>query len=554
VSTLVVPSMADGVEWPSLGGAVVKWLNTNAVYGPGEKAGEPYVVEPEFEAQLWRMYEVYPKDHPSAGRRRYKRAALSLRKGTAKTEKAMLIAFAELHPEAPVRTVGWVDEDTPEGWGVAFPYIPLVATTLEQTEDLGFDVLRYIIGESPLADWYDIGLERIAVLDDRGRAAGKVVPLAGSPSARDGARTTFQHFDETHRMIRPALRKAHTTMGENIYKRVGADPWSLETTTQPAPGEGSIAEDTHQYAEAVARGEVDDPRLFYFHRQAPDDAPLNTPEEVRAALIEASGPAAEWSGDIDGLVSRYFDPTTDRSYWRRVWLNQCLPDSDLAFDPKKWASLADPRGDIPKRTLITLGFDGSRWDDHSGLVATTVEDGHQLVLGHWVPDPASSLGITDADVEAAVHEAFTRFRVWRAYFDPFRWEDMLDRLIGRYGAERIKPWHTNRPRQMSSALRVYRDAMMRGDLSNDGHEGMAKHVGNARRRYEDFDEEAPTKRSTSEPTGGATKGQRAWTIRKERPNSEHKIDLAMAGCLSWEARSDAIASGAKPNRSTFASY
>lgn len=539
MATLVVPSIEGEDPWPSLGPAVITWLNTNAVYGPGEKAGEPYEVEPEFAAQLWRMYEVYPKDHPRAGRRRYKRAALSLRKGTAKTEKAMLIAFAELHPSAPVRTVGWEDADTPEGGGVAFPYIPLVATTLEQTEDLGFDVLRYIIGESPLADDFDIGLERIAVLDDRGRAAGKAVPLAGSPSARDGARTTFQHFDETHRMVAARLRKAHTTMGENIYKRVGADPWSLETTTQPAPGEGSIAEDTHQYAEAVRDGKVDDPTLFYFHRQAADDAPLTTPEEVRAALIEASGPAASWSGDIDGLVSRYFDPTTDRAYWRRVWLNQCLPDSDLAFDPKTWSALADPRGDIKKRTLITLGFDGSRWDDHSGLVGTTVEDGHQFVLGHWVPNPDSALGISDEDVESRIHEAFTRWRVWRLYLDPYRYEAMVDRLIGKYGADKVKSWPTNRPRQMAEALRVYRDAQMRGELTNDGHPEMAEHIANARRRYEDFDD---------------AEGQRAWTIRKDRPNSERKIDLSMAGCLSWEARADALASGAKPKPSSFASY
>lgn len=536
MTTLVVPSRADGVEWPSLGAQVVDWLNRNAVYGPGEKAGEDYVVEPEFEAQLWRMYEVYPEDHPRAGRRRYKRAALSLRKGTAKTEKAMLIAFAELHPSGPVRTIGWSGGE-PIGGGVNFPYIPLVATTLEQTEDLGFDVLRYIVGESPLADDFDIGLERIMVLDDRGRAAGKVVPLAGSPSARDGARTTFQHFDETHRMVRSALRKAHTTMGENIYKRVGADPWSLETTTQPAPGEGSIAEDTHQYAEKVAKGDVDDPRLFYFHRQAADDAPLNTPDEVRSALLEASGPAASWSGDIEGLVSRYFDPTVDRAYWRRVWLNQCLPDSDLAFDPRTWASLADPRPTLRRGTRITLGFDGSRWDDHSGLVATTLADGHQLVLGHWVPEANSALGLTDALVEGVIKEAFTRFRVERAYFDPYRWEDLIDRLVGRYGSK-IKAWHTNRPRQMSDALRVYRDAMMRGDLTNDGHAAMAEHIGNARRRYEDFDD---------------PDGQRAWTIRKDRPNSEAKIDLSMAGCLSWEARADAIAKGAKP-RSEFASY
>ncbi len=35
-----------------------------------------------------------------------------------------------------------------------------------------------------------------------------------------------------------------------------------------------------------------------------------------------------------------------------------------------------------------------------------------------------------------------------------------------------------------------------------------------------------------------------WTIRKDRKDSLFKIDAAMAGCLSWEARNDAIAAGA----------
>jgi hypothetical protein len=32
-------------------------------------------------------------------------------------------------------------------------------------------------------------------------------------------------------------------------------------------------------------------------------------------------------------------------------------------------------------------------------------------------------------------------------------------------------------------------------------------------------------------------------IRKDRPDSPHKMDLAMAAVLSWEARTDAIADG-----------
>jgi hypothetical protein len=38
-------------------------------------------------------------------------------------------------------------------------------------------------------------------------------------------------------------------------------------------------------------------------------------------------------------------------------------------------------------------------------------------------------------------------------------------------------------------------------------------------------------------------GQYLWILRKERPDSPHKIDGAMAAILSWEARNDAVAAG-----------
>ena len=41
------------------------------------------------------------------------------------------------------------------------------------------------------------------------------------------------------------------------------------------------------------------------------------------------------------------------------------------------------------------------------------------------------------------------------------------------------------------------------------------------------------------------KGERLWTIQKERPDSPHKIDAAVAAILSWEARTGAIAATPK---------
>ena len=66
-------------------------------------------------------------------------------------------------------------------------------------------------------------------------------------------------------------------------------------------------------------------------------------------------------------------------------------------------------------------------------------------------------------------------------------------------------------------------------ISHDGDARLARHLGHSRRQ------DLPGERDEQ--------GQPLWLIRKERPDSPHKIDLAMAAVLSWEARTDAHAAG-----------
>ena len=530
MTTLVVPAVEN--EWLTLGPQVVAWIEEHLVYGPGELKGEPYKVEPEFEALLWRMYEVYPPDHKLAGRRRFKRCTWSLRKGTGKTEKAAILAIAEAHPSAPVRCDGFDAEGQPVGVGVSSPYIPLVAFSQEQTEDLTFGVARQILEECEVGNDFDIGLERLIIMDERGREAGKIVPLGGSPNARDGARTTFQHVDESHRLYHDRLKKAHNVMLQNVYKRVGADAWTFETTTAFDPGQGSVAEETYHYAKKIQVGEAQDSRLFYFHRQAAAHLPMNTKEQVEVALREASGPAASWSGDIDSLVDHWFEPNTDKTYYRRVWLNQPTAGSGKAFEPKVWiACTAEELPPEPDRnTVVTLGFDGARRRDTTALVACDVERSHMWLVDSWArPEHAEDDWEVDATlVDAAVEMAFDSWDVWRLYGDPPYWDDRLDSWAGEYGDKRVVKWWTNRQRQMANSVRSFDNAMRSGSFTHDGNPVLTEHVNNAYRQDTNLrdDDDRPL-----------------WLLRKERPGSPLKIDAAMAAILCWEAAGDCRAAG-----------
>jgi phage terminase large subunit-like protein len=531
---LTVPR--DEAYYPTLGEQVCDFIEQNLVFGPGDMRGRAAVIDDEKRALIFRMYEVYPRGHAQAGRRRFKRVGLSLRKGSAKTELAAWIAACELHPDGPVRCTGWSPSGEPIGGGVTDPYIPLVAYTEEQSEDLAYGALRIILELSALKDDFDIGLERIL----RRQGDGKAVALASAPDSRDGARTTFQHFDETHRFTSQRLVDAHKTMLANIPKRRLADAW---TTSAPEPGTGSVAESTMEYAKSIQVGSSKDARLFYFHREASEAHDLNTDDGLRAAIVEASGFTADWS-DIDGIAEQWRNPMADHAYLERVWLNRLVKGGTQAFDVEQWKALASNENPAKPGDLIVLGFDGAMFHDGTGLVATHVESGFQWVPGAWECPPGGEKRtppwqVPTAAVDALVRQLFSEFQVWRMYADPPYWQSWIATWAGdldkgrRDQDKRIVEWWTNRRSQMAAALENYETAMMESAISHDGDPRLTRHIGNARRLN------LPQRDEQERPL---------WLIQKDRQDSLNKIDIAMASVLSWEARTDAIAAGATKKR------
>ncbi len=540
MATFIVPAF-DEEPWPSLGGQVCDLIEDLAVFGPGSLKGQPARLDDEKRAAIWKAYEVYPRGHELSGRRRFRRVRFSWRKGTAKTELLGWISFAELHPDGPVRFDGWDASGNPVGRPVRDPYIPLLAYTKDQVEELAYGVLMTVCELSPDADLFDIGKERIIRLDGRGREAGKAVPLAGSPNARDGARTTFQGFDETHRLDLDRLREAYVTMEANLPKRPLDDPWSLGITTAGVPGGGSVAEMDKDEAEAIGRGEVEEPELFYFHREAGPDHDLSTLAGRIEAVREASGPAvAAWS-DLRGIAKQWDRKGADMRYLERVWLNRWTQAEAQAFDAKRWRDdLARPGQSIPPGESVSLGLDGSKWKDTTALVATSLRTKLQQVVGLWMPEDFGEDGIPAAEVEAAVDAAFARWNVTRLYGDPaFGWDSVLSNLGGKHGPKRALLFYTDARnlRRTATACRNFASAIKSGDVTNDGDDVFARHVGASQKRdIRMIDDE----------------GVPLWVIEKERHDSPNKIDIAMAAVLSYQAALDSIHAGEAQSTEAYA--
>lgn len=538
---LIVPP-GEREPLPSLGDQVCAFLEERACHGPGSLKGQPLTLDTDFRYALYRLYEVWPKDHRRAGRRRFKRGGVSLRKGSAKTELLALVAFAELHPESPVRFDGFnADGTLRQGRPVADPYVPLLANTQEQVAELAYGALMVICEEGADPECFDVGLDRIIRIGERGDADGKALPLSAAPNARDGARTTFQGIDEPHRLYLPNHKAAIETMLANLEKRVLEDPWQMTTTTAGEPGQGSVAEDEYFEAEQIARGAIERPAFFFLHRQASDGYDMTKYADRVEAITEASGPDVRQWSDIESIAAQWDRTGSDTSYLERVWTNRWTRSAAQAFDTKRWHVLGLTGERIPRRSWVTLGFDGARFRDATALVLTDMKTGFQQLEGLWErqPDAPDDWEVPEAEVTEKVYELMRDYRVLKLYADPPHWTNVVGEWSVRY-PDVVEEWWTNRRRPMYRAIRAYREAMSSGRVSHNGDPDLERHIGNAGRVMTNLWDDA-------EDDGTQ---QRVWILGKLHP--DRKFDAAMAATLSWQARMDNLGKIPKTRRGVVA--
>jgi hypothetical protein len=126
-------------------------------------------------------------------------------------------------------------------------------------------------------------------------------------------------------------------------------------------------------------------------------------------------------------------------------------------------------------------------------------------------------------------DAMERWEVWRLNADPYWWGEQISAWAGRYnqpGHEVVVSYPTTNLKTMALAILAYRTAIDQGDVRNDGDERMAFGINNAHKSWLGF------KDDNDEPMFKLTKALTSL-----------KIDPAVGGVLSWDARSKAIAAG-----------
>lgn len=519
-------------ELPTLGWAVLEWI-THMLAAPDCADYAPFIPTRE-QAQF--IVNLYALD-PVTGKRRYRRAVLSRSKGWGKSP--LLAALAAVEALGPVVPAGWNARGKPVGkpWSaVRTPWVQLVAVSEDQTKNAWLPLID-MLRDGPAVDEYP-GLDPMMTWINL--PMGRIEFVTSAAISREGNRPVFAVLDQTEGWTASVGGvKLAATIRRNLGKTGGC---SVESPNAFVPGEGSVAEDSAEYAQRIREGRVKDAGLLYDHREAPPETDLSDRDSLLAGLRHAYGQST-WV-DLDRIVAEVWDPATNPQDARRFYLNQITHASDQWISAPEWRARAAPSTVVADRDVITLGFDGSRKrsryvTDATALVGCRVSDGHVFEIGTWEqpdgPDGADWQVPVD-EVDAAVRMAFTRWTVVGFFADPAKWESFVAEWEAAYHKQLqvkqsrqhpIEWWITGgRSVQMVRALEQFHSAVVDGEMTHDGAYALTRHVLNARRRV----------------------GRSGIQIAKPHPDSAHKIDGAIAAVLAWQARLDAVAAAVTGQR------
>lgn len=495
----------------TLGWSIIDWIETYCVHGPGDVEGEPVVLDDEFASFIARCYAVDDR-----GRRRVRRAVISRPKGRAKSELGAFLAIAEAigpvrfsHFAAAGETSPWgyrYDEGEPVGQPVKRPEILVFATEFNQAGNT-YDGIKYIIDSSPniKKDYagIDTGLTRILLPN------GSITPESAADSSKDGGKSTFVVFDETHLWVLPRLQRLHQVVLRNLLKRKEAQGWCVETTTMFAPGENSVAEKSFEYWQAINEGRTNDASLLFDHRQAPAKWDASRKRDRLEGLREVYGPASSWM-DLDAIAASYDDPQTSSAEWERYWFNRPVSLQGQWLPQSAWDECHDSRS-IPDGADVVLGLDGSFSGDSTALIAVQIgEFPHVVVAGHWEKPPAATdWRVPILDVEDLIRTSCMRWRVREITADPHLWSRSLEVLADENLPVTEFP---QSPARMTPATKRFTDMVLTRRLTHDGNPAFTRHVSNAVLKND----------------------SRGTRISKETRHSARRIDLAVAAIMAVE--------------------
>lgn len=517
-----------GPTWQWDGG----WLLPDATLGWGflawcgywltGKGRKPWRFTPE-QARFWLWYFAVE----SSGDFLYHSAMLQRLKGWGKDPLAATGAAGSLH--APIVFDRWVG-DRPVGRDEPDAWTQVVAVSQDQTKNTMKLFPSLISVEA--RQFYGIQIGKLNVWSDGDRR--QIEAVTASPAAIEGGRPKFIIRNETQNW--DASNGGHDMQGAiegNAAKaELGSPARILDIFNAFRPGRDSVAERARVGWEE-AQGD-DAVRLDYGvlldSLEAPPQAPL-TAEAAPSVVRSIAGDSTWLDTRPNGrIVKSILNPSNSASESRRKWYNQITGTEDAWVEPRWVDQCADRSLTLADGEQIVMFGDGSKSGDDTGLVACRVGDGALFTLHHQ--HPGKDELVSRLLVDAAVVEAFDRFKVLAFWFDPSHakaddaveddrfWWPIVDQWHGTYG-KRLKLWaiqtggnrhavafdmlKPSSQQLFQPAVQQLAEDLKAGVAPHHGGGALVRHMKNARRR----------------------EGKYGTTIGKENRSSARKIDLAV---------------------------
>jgi hypothetical protein len=510
-------------EYPTLGYDIGEWIEAHCVIPDGYRQGEPYRLTDEMWRFLLRYYMIgFDEELALDGLLWFYGAQLRRSQKWGKDPFGGAILLAEAL--GPARFAGWDARGEPVGAPYPTPYIPCLGTSEEQVDNTYQPVLN-MIRLGPLVDvpGMDAGETRVIL-----PGGGQIEPVTASPRARLGQRMTFATMTETH-LWTGQYRRLAGAVKRNI---AGMDGRWLELTNAWDPTEAS---------EAQVTAETANPRVYVDTVTPRRVADLSDDEALYRELLRQYGDSAQERGGWVNIRGRIMHEARNAAHTeadrRRFFLNEIVVGESVFVDPIRWDRYARPAERLAAGEVVTLGFDGSKYQDATALVASRVSDGRLFSLRVWErPDDApKGWRVPSAEVDRVLRETFEAYRVAVMFADPYRWQDYLDSWSALW-PDRVVEFPTNVEQRMDRAIDRFTTSFAAGEITHDGSEVLSRHAKNA----------VLVKGSRKKPRPGEDETIQTHYLKMAKRKDGALIDAAVAAVLAHEARGHAIEHGMIP--------
>ena len=451
------------------------WASENLIQPDGPDAGQPW----KFTLQQLRIL-AYWFAYDERERWLYRRGTVRMMKGWGKDPFVAALCAIELCGPCRIR----------DGEVIRYPapWVQIAAVSRDQTRT----TMRLFpsMFHPRAIEKYGLEINKEIIYANGGR--GVIEAVTSSPDSLEGGRATLVIRNETQywRSTNSGHEMAEVIDGNLAKSRDGAAR-AMSVCNAHVPGEDTVGEREWDAYQAVLAGRTRVKDILYVAVEAPPKTSLTDAESLKHGLSVARGDAL-WL-DPERLANEVWDPRTTPSEARRKYLNQVVAAEDALIDPAKWR--ACPKAtDLEDESLVTLGFDGSKSDDHTALTACRVDDGAVFTLDVWDPEKFGG-EIPREAVDGAIAKAFERYDVVGFYSDLHPWESYVDEWDRQHGddlcvhatTKHSIAWDMrSRTKDITRACERFCDAVSEAALIHDHDPRLTEHVLNARRRPNNF--------------------------------------------------------------------